>query len=221
MMAMILAAGRGVRMRPLTDSIPKPLLAVAGKPLIVHQLEALVTAGVEKIIINTGYLGDKIHACLGIGERFGVSIQYSDEGNTPLETAGGIIKALPLLGDAPFIVTNADIYTNFDYKRLPRQPDFDVHLVLVDNPPHNMQGDFALIDGRLSNKGRQKLTYSGIGLYHPRLFRNRTPGHHSLVPILRQSAHTHQASGEYFGGYWNDVGTPERLQELNKQTGFI
>jgi MurNAc alpha-1-phosphate uridylyltransferase len=219
MIAMILAAGRGERMRPLTDTLPKPLLDVAGKPLIVYQLESLVAAGVGKIVINLGHLGQLIQDRLGNGECFGVSIAYSDEGDQLLETAGGIIKALPLLGDAPFIVSNADIYTDFDYQLLPTTlVDADAHLVMVDNPPHNLAGDFFLENNRLYNEGHNGLTYSGIGLYSPAFFQDCVSGRAPLAPLLRQSAQANRLSGQYFKGYWNDIGTPERLEQANKKT---
>ena len=176
MIAMILAAGRGERMRPLTDSTPKPLLEVKGKPLIVHHIERLASAGIKTIVINTGHLGGQIHERLGTGEGFGVSIKYSDEGDELLETAGGIVKALPLLGNVPFIVTNADIVTDFDYSFLPRQLVSDAHLVMVDNPEHNTVGDFALEKNRLHNEGQHRLTYSGIGLFSPLFFKDCMPG---------------------------------------------
>jgi N-acetyl-alpha-D-muramate 1-phosphate uridylyltransferase len=216
MIAMILAAGRGERMRPLTDTVPKPLLEVAGKPLIVHQIEALSLAGIGTIVINTGRLGDQIQYRLGTGESYGVSILYSEEGDEPLETAGGIVKALPLLGTEPFIVTNADIYSDFDYQTLPEQLDSDAQLVLVDNPPHNPDGDFALENGQLQNEGPQRLTYSGIGLYSPRFFKDCAHGKLPLAPLLRQSAQENRLSGQYFKGFWSDIGTPERLAEVNK-----
>ncbi len=215
MFAMILAAGQGERMRPLTDKVPKPLLEIAGKALIIYQIEALVTAGTEKIVINTGHLGGQIQDSLGTGEFFGVQIHYSVEGDEPLETAGGIIKALPMLGDDPFIVTNADIYTDFDYRSLPRHLDSDAHLVLVNNPPHNPSGDFAFENGRLSEEGLHKLTFSGIGLYHPRFFKSCNPGRYPLAPLLHQSARANRLSGQHFKGHWNDIGTPERLEEIN------
>lgn len=216
MIAMILAAGRGERMRPLTDSVPKPLLEVAGKPLIVHQIEALALAGIETIVINTGRLGDQIQYHLGTGNSFGVSILYSEEGDEPLETAGGIFKALPMLGTSPFIVTNADIFTDFDYRSLPQQFDSDAHLVLVNNPEHNPEGDFALEGGRVLGEGLQKLTYSGIGLYQPRFFKNCHSGRFPLAPLLHQSAKDNCLTGQHFLGFWSDIGTPERLQEVNK-----
>ena len=215
MIAMILAAGRGERMRPLTDTLPKPLLKVAGKSLIIHQIEALCLANIEMIVINTGHLGDQIQHQLGTGEKFGVVIRYSKEGDEPLETAGGIIKALPLLGSKPFIVANSDIYSDFDYQSLPKQLDSDAHLVLVDNPPHNLKGDFALENGQLQNEGAQKLTYSGIGLYSPDFFKGCAYGKFPLSPLLRQSAKNNRLSGQYFSGLWNDIGTPERLKSIN------
>ncbi len=213
--AMILAAGRGERMRPLTDKTPKPLLEIADKALIVYQIEALELAGIRDIVINTGRLGDQIQYHLGTGEAFGVQINYSDEGENILETAGGIIQALPLLGDDPFIVTNADIFTDFDYQTLPEQLDSDAHLVLVNNPQHNLQGDFALENGRIIDKGSAKLTYSGIGLYHPHFFKDCNPGRAPLAPLLHQSAQANDLTGQQYDGLWSDVGTPERLAEIN------
>lgn len=217
MIAMILAAGRGERMRPLTDTVPKPLLEVAGKPLIVHQIEALESAGIERVVINTGRLGDQIQYHLGTGVSFGVSIVYSAEGEEPLETAGGIVQAMPLLGKEAFIVTNADIYSDFDYQSLPTQPESDAHLVLVDNPAHNPDGDFALENGQIHNDGLQRLTYSGIGLFYPHFFESCVPGRSPLAPLLRQAATENRLSGQHYQGYWRDIGTPERLDEVNKE----
>ncbi len=214
---MILAAGRGERMRPLTDNVPKPLLEIAGKALIVYQIEALELAGVKDIVINTGHLGEQIQYELGTGTSFGVDILYSDEGENILETAGGIIQALPLLGEDPFIATNADIFTDFDYRSLPSEPDFDAHLVLVDNPPHNPTGDFAFENGRVIEQGSQKLTYSGIGVFYPHFFENCNPGRAPLAPLLHKFAQEKRLSGQYFTGLWNDIGTPARLEEVNKK----
>lgn len=219
MRAMILAAGRGERMRPLTNNIPKPLLEVAGKPLIVYQIEALVLAGIDRLVINTGILGDQIKNRLGHGEAFGVKIDYSDEGDTPLETAGGIIKALPLLGEDPFIVTNADIFTDFKYASLPDCLHFDAHLVLVNNPSHHPEGDFVLEYDKVKNEGSEKLTFSGIGIYQPHFFKNCPSGPYPLAPLLRQSAQANRLTGQYYEGFWCDVGTPERLNQLNKNKG--
>ncbi len=215
MRAMILAAGRGERMRPLTDNVPKPLLEVAGKSLIVYQIEALESAGVKDIVINTGHLGEQIQYELGTGTSFGVDIFYSDEGENILETAGGIIQALSMLGDDPFIVTNADILTDFDYSSLPTEPDFDAHLVLVDNPPHNLSGDFAFENGRVIEQGTQMLTYSGIGVFYPHFFENCKPGRAPLAPLLHMAAKEKRLSGQYFTGVWSDIGTPARLEEVN------
>ncbi len=214
MFAMILAAGRGERLKPLTDEIPKPLLEVNGTALIVYQIQALAKAGCKELVINLGHLGHKIRSRLGSGEHFDVKIHYSDEGSLPLETAGGIIKAMPLLGEDPFIVTNADIYTDFDYRLLPKSFNADAHLVLVDNPPHNIEGDFALDNGRVLNQGKTMLTYSGIGLFRPKFFSDCPMGRYPLAPLLRQSADKGCLSGQHFSGNWCDIGTPERLQEI-------
>ncbi len=225
MKAMILAAGRGERLRPLTDTKPKPLLEVAGKPLIVHQLEALARGGVRQFVINLGYMGEQIHDCLGDGSRYGVEIRYSEEGATPLETAGGIIQALPMLGDAPFIIANADVFTDFDYRTLiNRTFNVDAHLVLVDNPPHHPAGDFVLLTaepaealvGRVATSGGAKLTYSGLGLYHPRLFHGLKSGKRSLAPLLFQAAPGGRISGEHFSGMWHDIGTLDSLTRVNE-----
>ena len=215
MRAMILAAGRGERMRPLTDKTPKPLLEIAGKPLIVYQLQALQRAGITEVVINLGHLGNQVRDFLKEGDEFGLSINYSDEGENTLETAGGIIKALPLLGNDAFIVTNADIFTDFDYAALVEQPDSLAHLVLVDNPEHNPEGDFVLNKGLVENAGPGKLTYSGIGIFKPEFFDNCDPGRRALAPLLRQFADAGRVSGVHYKGEWSDVGTPARLKELN------
>ena len=216
MRAMILAAGRGVRMRPLTDKIPKPLLEVGNKPLIQHQLEALRQAGIVEFVINVAELGDQISDYLGDGSRFGVSITYSNEGNEPLETAGGIIKVLDFFQQQPFVVTNADIYTDFDYRELPEIPDADAHLVLVNNPKHHPDGDFALQAGKLDSIGKTRFTFSGIGVYQPSLFTGLTAGYRKLAPILYDAASQGRVSGQLYTGYWNDIGTPDRLAEVNQ-----
>ena len=213
---MILAAGRGERLRPLTDTIPKPLLEIAGKPLIVYQLEALAKANVHEIVINLGHLGQQIRAYLGDGGRYAVDITYSDEGDVPLETAGGIIQALPLLGDESFIVTNADIYTDFDYAALPVLSDKEAHLILVENPPHNLAGDFALRDGKVAAAAEQKLTYSGIGVYRPVFFKGLAHGKRPLAPLLYAAAEQGRVSGECYSGFWSDIGTKDRLDSINK-----
>jgi MurNAc alpha-1-phosphate uridylyltransferase len=217
---MILAAGRGERMRPLTDHTPKSLLPAGGKPLIEWHLDKLASAGCREVVINHAWLGEQIEARLGDGERFGLTIRYSAEGEA-LETAGGIAKALPLLGDAPFLVINADIFTAADYSALlARRPALDVnvlaHLVLVDNPEHNPGGDFSLVSGRLADAGPARLTFSGIGIYDPALFSGIHSGTKApLAPLLRAAMREARISGEFFSGLWMDVGTPQRLAQVD------
>lgn len=220
---MILAAGRGERMRPLTDHTPKPLLIAGGKPLIVWHLEKLASAGFDNVVINHAHLGEQIQAALGDGSAFGLRIHYSREAQA-LETAGGIANALHLLDDAPFVVINADIWTDYDFCRLlPRlgalrseDAKSQAHLVMVDNPPQHARGDFALTGDRVRSDGDPLLTFSGIGIYHPALFAGVTPGESAkLAPLLCQAMQREQVSGEYYGGRWRDIGTPERLAALN------
>lgn len=215
MKAMILAAGRGERMRPLTESTPKPLLQAGARRLIEYHLLALARHGIEDVVINLSWLGKQISAYLGDGQRYGLRIQYSEEGDTPLETAGGIVQALPLLGEAPFLLVNGDIYTEFDLASLPARLTTDAHLVLVDNPEHHPQGDFAVQGNQLSLQG-DKLTYSGIGIYSPRLFTQLDRGIRPLAPILREAIARGAISGQHYRGEWWDVGTPERLAELDR-----
>ncbi len=216
MKAMILAAGRGERMRPLTDHTPKPLLPVAGKPLIVHTIDQLVSAGFTEIIINHAHLGSQIEAKLGDGKAFGAAIVYSPEGGEALETAGGIVNALHLLGNDVFLVVNGDIATDFPYAQLMSIKVDLAHLVLIDNPAHHRQGDFALDEGgKVSEEGAVKLTFSGIGLYRPELFANTPPGKSKLAPLLRGAMAQNKVSGQHYGGFWMDIGTPERLLELD------
>ncbi|MEH6559512.1 MAG: nucleotidyltransferase family protein [Oceanicoccus sp.] len=221
MKAMILAAGLGKRMRPLTDNVPKPLLLCAGKPLIVYHIEALVAAGVKDIVINHAYLGEMIEETLQDGSAYGASIQYSAE-KKPLNTGAGIANALPLLGDAPFILSNGDVWTDFDFSQLARL-DLDLaHLVMVSNPQHNPEGDFSLTENgvlladRFSDRGIG-LTYSGIAVLHPRLFSFCPSGPFPLRQPLIDAMAKGRVSGQYFGGRWTDVGTPKRLQELEQQ----
>ncbi|WP_133511050.1 N-acetylmuramate alpha-1-phosphate uridylyltransferase MurU [Candidatus Thiosymbion oneisti] len=215
MQAMILAAGRGERMRPLTDHTPKPLLPAGGKPLIVHHIERLVVAGLRKIVINHAHLGHRIEAALGDGSRWGAELRYSPEVRT-LETGGGIFKALPLLGRGPFLVVNGDIWTDLEFVRLRLSDGLLAHLVLVDNPPHHLEGDFALANGRLSTQDTPRYTYSGIGIYHPDLFRGCSGGAFPLAPLLRAAMERGLVSGEHYAGRWLDIGTPERLQALDR-----
>ncbi len=215
---MILAAGRGERMRPLTDHTPKPLLEVGGKALIEHLIEALATAGFHELVINTAHLGAQLLARLGDGGRYGVAIEWSPEPDGALETGGGIMQALPRLGER-FVVVNGDIWTDYPFVRLRQVPAALAHLVLVDNPPQHAQGDFALNDGQIAVEGRTRLTFSGIGVYHRDLFRDCRPGKFPLAPLLRAAMGEHQVSGEHYRGRWLDIGTPERLQELNRALG--
>lgn len=212
MKAMILAAGRGERLRPLTDSKPKPLLEVHGKPLIVYHLEALARAGFSEIIINLSWLGDQVRDRLGGGEAFGLRIAYSEE-TVALETAGGILQALPLLGDR-FVVVNADVFTDYDFSRL-REVASSAHVVLVKNPDHHPGGDFSLDGETVVNRGSSMHTFSGISQYHRSFFAGLKPGKQALAPLLRAASDRGQVSGELFRGAWTDIGTVERLARLN------
>ena len=210
MRAMILAAGKGERMRPLTLHTPKPLIPVAGVPLIEYHLRALAQAGVTDVVINHAWLGDRIEAHLGDGARFGLQIVYSKE-TQPLETGGGIYQALPLLGADPFILVNGDVFTDFDFAVLQKPLQGLAHLVLINNPEHHLEGDFSLEEGRVLAPTTATLTYSGIAVLHPELFAGCQAGAFKLAPLLRQAIAQGQVSGEQFNGCWIDVGTPERL----------
>ena len=217
MKAMILAAGRGERMRPLTDHTPKPLLKVGGKSLISWHLERLAAAGFQDIVINHAHLGEQIESALGDGSQWGVRIQYSPE-KIALETAGGIANAMPLLGNAPFLVVNGDVYTDIDFGTLKLVPPNLAHLVMVNNPPQHAAGDFALSSGKLSADGTEKLTFSGIGIYQPSLFANIVRGDAAkLAPLLKAAMAQGLVSGSHHEGAWHDIGTPERLQALDSQ----
>jgi len=215
MHAMILAAGRGNRMRPLTDHCPKPLLRAGGKPLIVHHIERLAAAGIRDLVINHAYLGEQIEAALGDGSALGVRIRYSPEGEA-LETGGGIFKALPLLGPEPFLVVNGDVWTDCPVPETRLAEGDLAHLVLVDNPPHHPAGDFALEAGRVRPEGSPRLTFSGIGIYHPDLFVDCVPGAFPLAPLLRDAMTQGRVGGRHHSGLWFDIGTPERLAELDR-----
>jgi MurNAc alpha-1-phosphate uridylyltransferase len=230
--ALIFAAGRGERMRPLTDAVPKPLLRVGGKRLIEWHLEKLAACDVREVVINTSWLAEQFPHALGDGSCWGLRIVYSYEGATPLETGGGMLAALPLLGTAPFLLLNGDVWTDCDLARLPREPDGDAHLVMVDPAAHAPQGDFALdANGRLAPGGTARLTYSGLGVFRPQLFdgwrealgdvagvRSRPP-RFGLAPLLRARMAQQTISGEHYRGTWTDVGTPERLRALDVSLG--
>jgi MurNAc alpha-1-phosphate uridylyltransferase len=214
---MILAAGRGERMRPLTDATPKPLLEVGGRPLITWLIEALARAGFRDLVINVSHLGARIESALADGRRWNVQIRYSHE-EEALETAGGIANALPLLGPEPFVVVNGDVHTDFDFATLhaPAQSDL-AHLVLIDNPSHHPAGDFVLEDGRVVLDGAHKYTFSGIGVYRPALFADVVAGtKHQLAAVLKPNIVAGRVSGEHYSGRWCDVGTPERLKALDR-----
>lgn len=218
--ALIFAAGRGERMRPLSDATPKPLLRAGGKRLIEWHLERLAAAGVREIVINTSHLAEQFPATLGDGARWNVRIRYSYEGPTPLETGGGMRNALSLLGDAPFIAVNGDIWTDFDFSELP-QPVGLAHLILVDNPPQHPRGDFVLHDGMVRNTDGARLTFAGIGVYRPQLVSGHEPGAFGLVPLLRAAMSAGGVSGDHYRGGWTDVGTSQRLKELDERLAAV
>jgi N-acetyl-alpha-D-muramate 1-phosphate uridylyltransferase len=233
MRALIFAAGLGTRMRPLTDTTPKPLLEVGGKPLIAWHLEKLARLGIEQTVINTAHLGAQFPQVLGDGSRWGLRIHYAHEGDTPLETGGGMLNALPLLGDAPFLAINGDIWTDADFAALPSAPHALAHLLLVDNPAHHPRGDFRLDqNGAVHDAGDgdgdgERLTFAGIGIYRPELLdhwrdvigdtpeADRVPPVFGLAPLLRAAMRTGHVSGQHHRGHWTDVGTPQRLQALD------
>lgn len=235
MKALIFAAGRGERMRPLSDVTPKPLLAVGGRRLIEWHLQNLARAGVREVAINTSHLSSQFPGALGDGARYGVHIEYSYEGETPLETGGGMLNALPLLGSEPFIAVNGDIWTDFDFASLPRDPVGLAHLVLVDNPPQHLRGDFGIgADGALFSSAdapdaQRALTFAGIGVYRPELLSNwreviggapgasENPPRFSITPLLRAAIANGQASWQHHHGAWSDIGTPQRLRQWDAQ----
>jgi len=212
--ALIFAAGRGERMRPLTDTTPKPLLRVRGKRLVEYHLERLAAAGVRDVVINTSYLAEQFPVALGDGSRWSLRIHYSYEGPEPLETGGGMLRALPLLGAAPFIAVNGDIFCDLDFAALPHEPDGLAHLVVVDNPPQHPRGDFVLRDGLLHDEDKSRLTFAGIGVYRAELLAGQNAGRFGLTPLLRAAMRTGRIRGEHYRGQWADVGTPDRLDEL-------
>jgi len=228
--ALIFAAGLGERMRPLTARTPKPLLLAGGKPLIEWHLERLAAAGVNYVVINTSHLAEQFPQSLGDGSRWGLRIRYAYEGATPLETGGGMLNALPLLGSAPFVAISGDIFCDADFAALPVEPAGLAHLLMVDNPSHHPLGDFALdAKGMLHEHGEPKLTFSGIGVFRPQLLQDwqhavgevpgalARPPSFKLSALLRAAMAGHGVSGSYHGGRWTDVGTPERLQQIDAQ----
>lgn len=222
MKVMLLAAGKGKRMRPLTDEVPKPLLQAGGKSLIVHQIEKLVAAGFHDFVINHAWLGEQLEKELGDGSKYSINISWSREVE-PLETAGGIIKALPLLGDGPFAVVNADVWTDFPFAKLHKAllPEMQAHIVLVNNPAHHPNGDFSLSSDNVLKRRAIPLqpsyTFSGIAVYHPAFFSNVTQKSYPLLPLLEKAVAHELASAELYQGDWQDIGTPERLAALDKQ----
>lgn len=228
MKALVFAAGKGERMRPLTERTPKPLLEAGGKPLIAWHLERLAALGVREVVVNTAWLADRFAPALGNGSRWGLRVCLLHEGAEPLETGGGMLNALPLLGEAPFLAINGDIWSDFDLATLPDAPAGLAHLVMVDNPDHHPSGDFVLhADGRLSDGPGPRLTFAGIGVYRPALLAewaevigdepgaDEVPPRFKLAPLLRAAMARGEVTGQYHGGAWTDVGTPERLADLD------
>lgn len=214
--AMILAAGRGERMRPLTDHTPKPLLKVGGQCLIEYHIQHLVAAGIQDIVINLAYLGAQIAETLGDGARYQARLHYSEETQGMLETGGGIRHALPLLGNAPFLVVNGDVWCDYRFANLPTKLQGLAHLVLVNNPEQHPHGDFHLAGSQVFAQGEPKLTFSGIGMYHPDLFSGCSQSAFPLAPLLIIAMQRGQVTGEHYQGEWRDIGTPARLQQLDE-----
>lgn len=220
--ALILAAGRGLRMRPLTDATPKPLLEVGGKRLIEWHLEKLAAAGVREVVINTSHLAEQFPATLGDGARWNLAIRYSDEGPVPLETGGGMRRALQWLGPAPFIAVSADIWSDFDYARLPAQPKGLAHLVMVRNPDFHPHGDFRLDGDRLHEDGDgERLTFANIGVYRPEFIADEPDAAFKLLPLFQRAMRAGALAGERFDGFWRNAGTPAQLAELDRALGEI
>jgi N-acetyl-alpha-D-muramate 1-phosphate uridylyltransferase len=225
MKAIVLAAGRGERLRPITDTIPKPLVTIAGKPLIVYHLEALARADIRDVVINLSWLPDKLRAALGNGSEYGVRITYSDEGPVALETGGGIFNAIELLGPGPFLVVNGDTFTAIDFAALKAGADADTRagalarLVLVPNPTQHPHGDFGLEGDRVVERETDRFTYSGVGVYWPEFFAGCKTGQFPLLPLFKRAMAAARLRGELFRGEWNDVGTPQRLAELDERVG--
>lgn len=222
MKAMVLAAGRGERLRPLTDTMPKPLVSVGGKPLIAWHLAALARAGIREVVINLSWLGEQLRAALGDGRAFGLAIRYSEEGPVPLETGGGIFRALPLLGPEPFLLVNGDIWTDLAFDSLALGSGALAHLVLVPNPPQHPRGDFGLEPGGIVvNRDSDRFTYSGVGLYRPEFFDGCEPGRFPLLPLLNRAIAARRLHGEVYRGRWSDVGNAARLTALNAELAAV
>lgn len=215
MKAMILAAGKGERLRPLTATTPKPLLTVGGKPLIIHHLQSLAQAGITDVMINTWYLGQQIVEQIGTGARFGLNIQYSQE-ETLLDTGGGIARCLSFFGAEPFLVISADIFTNFNYLSLPTAPNGLAHLIMVDNPAYHTNGDFCLDKGSLKLQGQDKLTYANIGVFRPEFFVGAPSGAFPLRDLFFKHIGANNVTGQYFSGLWHNIGTPTDLALANQ-----
>ena len=221
MKAMILAAGYGKRLRPLTDHTPKPLVSIGGKPLIVHHLEKIAQTGIKEVVINLGHLGDKIPEALGNGDTWGLSIQYSEEGPDPLETGGGMAKALPLLGSETFLLVNGDVWCDLDFSSIPRSLESNDQslLYLVQQPEWRERGDFSLLNGRVVESESPKYLYAGIALYHPSILKGAKVEKFSIVPRLKQAIASDRVAGILHLGEWDDVGTPERLHAIQENHG--
>ena len=218
---MVLAAGRGERLRPLTDTLPKPLVVVGGRPLISWHLAALARAGVREVVVNLSWLGEQLRAALGDGREFGVAIRYSEEGPVPLETGGGILRALPLLGPEPFLVVSGDVWTDIDFARVTLEPDALAHLVLIPNPPHHPRGDFGLEGELVVGAAHERFTYANVGLYRPEFFAGCTAARFPLLEPLNRAIAARRVRGELHRGQWCDVGTPERLAALNAKLAAV
>jgi MurNAc alpha-1-phosphate uridylyltransferase len=217
MMAMVLAAGRGERLRPVTDHTPKALVDVGGRPLIVQHLRRLADAGIRNVVINLDWLGEQIVEALGDGRQYGLTIAYSPEFGNVLETAGGILCAMDLLGPEPFWVINADVYTDYNIAGLTLEGDANGHLVLVPTPRYKPRGDFELVNGKVRNSDAPSLTFSGLAIYRPAFFAGLAAGRAALAPLLQAAADRGELAGSIYNGVWEDIGTPERLQQVRNQ----
>jgi len=221
MKAMVLAAGRGERMRPITDTVPKPLVRVGGRPLIAWHLAALARAGVREVVINLSWLGEQLRTALGAGADFGLRITYSEEGPVALETGGGIFRALPLLGPEPFLVLSGDIWTDIDLGSVQLEPEAQAHLVLIPNPPHHPRGDFGLEGNVVVQRDSERLTYANVGIYRPEFFAGCAAGRFPLLEPLNRAIAARLVRGEVHRGAWSDVGTPERLAQLEARLSAV